>query len=208
MAAPQRVVIGVDVGVAHLAFAAVAADAPHALLDVAVVSIAAASGDDTVGAAIARLPAVLDGVAMLGDDARVARYVIEQQPASNPRMRIVSHAVQTYIATRHRGAAPRIAFQSARAKMRSAAALLGEPQLIGGGGAAPTTYGARKQAAVRAMTGYADVSDRARFVIAALAKRDDAADAFLHALHAATKLTNPPRNRRPRATKAAAALAL
>lgn len=201
-------VVAIDVGTRHLALVDVQRLAPPdnvrpddgalRLNDVAVVSIDA----PTVRQCCDLLPSALEALPMLqggGDDetsssAAPYRIVIEQQPQSNATMRIVAHALQTYFITRAmlRKHACTVVFQSARSKLAA---------LDDDGVPPPATYAARKRLAVKRFNRWLDehdaddVSPDARRRIDSLQKRDDVADAFLHAVYALSTRRRASRRR-------------
>lgn len=204
----MRRVIGIDIGVRHMAVAEVHVgednDAPPLLHDVALVSLVDEDAPATapVRTYVDRLPRSLSSLAMLSERDDVTTYVIEQQPTSTPEMRILSHCVQTFLQTRAllAGSAPcAIVFQSARVKLKPALTRAFLPPSATVPTADSLTYAQRKRLAtayLREWTTVQPMGDSARSRISSTRKLDDVADAFLHALHYAMK--QQPRKRRRR----------
>lgn len=169
-AGPGGLVLGIDVGSKNLAVCAIlpGADA-HGTGDV--IELWALATTTPSPRALAAAMACVDGVLP-----RVAHVVIERQPGTNPKAARLQSMLEMYFALRGDAA---VHVQHAKRKLDYAATT---PYY---GDSSTATYYARKKAAVTsvaAFLGRVPQPDAARAVWAGSKKRDDLADALLHAM--------------------------
>jgi hypothetical protein len=99
-------------------------------------------------------------------------FVIEQQPSSNIRMKVISHCLEMYWHTTHPSAA--VVFSSAKGALERINSAEGRAKVT-----KKQTYGARKARSVAFATTFLSQSPMAG-ILAAQEKKDDCADALMH----------------------------
>jgi hypothetical protein len=99
-------------------------------------------------------------------------FVIEQQPSSNIRMKVISHCLEMYWHTMHPSAA--VSFSPAKAALERINFAEGRAKIT-----TKQTYGVRKARSVAFATTFLAESHMAG-ILAAQEKKDDCADALMH----------------------------